>query len=101
MAVPARMINVASFSTWRFASSAVISRASAVATASPVANAAIITRLNFVRSPISASPASTHAVDESGRLLRRQATREFGLDLELIAADCGPGFGAEGPVDAA
>src|SRR5579871_5474620 len=95
------MISVASFSTCRWASSVVISRASRVAMASPIAKAAIITRLNLVRSPIWLSPESTRAVDEPGRLLRRQATRELGLYLELVATDGGPRFDAERPVDAA
>src|SRR3954468_5913915 len=98
------MISVASFSTWRLASSVVISRARNVATPSPIAKAAIITRLNLVRSPIAApcaSWASPHAVDELRRLLRRQATSDLGLDLELVAADGGPRFRAESSVDPA
>src|SRR6478752_6315697 len=98
------MISVASLSTWRLASSVVISRASNVATPSPVAKAAIITRLNLARSPIAAPcalRASPHAIDEPGRLLRRQAPGKLGLDLELVAADSGPCFGAEGAVDSA
>src|ERR1700759_1644281 len=98
------MINVASFRTWRLASSVVISRARNVATPSPIAKAAIITRLNLARSPITAPfcpLASPHPVDEPGRLLRRQATRELGLALELVAADGGPRFGAESAVDPA
>src|SRR5262245_3366946 len=100
MAVPARMISVASLSTWRLASSVVISRARNVATARPIAKAAIITRLNVVRSPI-LPPESAHAVDQPGGLLCRQATRELGLDLELVAADGCPRFRAKCAVDAA
>src|SRR5258708_23515502 len=98
------MMRVASLSICRLASSVVISLARKAATARPIRNAVIITRLNLVLSPMpfSIPPSfSPHAVGESRCLFSAQAAGHFGLDFELVAADGGPGFGSECPVDPA
>src|SRR5258708_8616186 len=95
------MMSVASLSICRFASSVVISLARKAATARPIRNAVIITRLNLVLRPMQFSmPAlfSPHAVGESRCLFSAQAAGHFALDFELVAADGGPGFGSECPV---
>src|ERR1700730_2075922 len=98
------MMRVASLSICRLASSVVISLARKVATARPIRNAVIIIRLNLVLSPMpfSIPPSfSPHAVGESCCLFSAQAAGHFALDFELVAADGGPGFGSECPVDPA
>src|SRR5229473_4460848 len=98
------MMSVASLSICRLASSVVISLARKAATARPIRNAVIITRLNLVLSPMpfSIPPSfSPHAVGESCCLFSAQAAGHFALDFELVAADGGPGFGSECPVNPA
>src|SRR5215813_9207796 len=99
------MMRLASFSIWCLASSAVICQAMKLATARPTTKALISTRLNFNRRPTlvskNAKRKSACVVDELGRLLGGEKARLIGFELELEAADGGPGLGAEHAVDAA